>query len=349
MSSWPERCRPPARCAARSPRAARSRAPIAPARSDGEPDERRVGRRVVHDLEHAAQVDDGRLGQQGRGARRAGWGCRGDAGPRRRRRDRAPVAASTAMSRHATGRPRPRAACVASISLDHPVDLLRVRLEQRAGRPRPCPLPFAPGRQRLDARRAPCAGAPRCGWRPRGCSRPERRFCDSAKRAAGGRASAAGSAPGSSRCCRRWRRASRRSPGTGRRPPSPGGPSPKIRCSSIRWAIEVSWYSSSSTTRYRDAQVVDDVGEPLDDLAGEPDLVGEVEHVALGLLRPPLLDEVGQQRALGRRRLACRRRCSAAARRTAACATRSSSKSRSSAGVDAELGELVVEAEQVAW
>ena len=94
------------------------------------------------------------------------------------------------------------------------------------------------------------------------------------------------------------------------------------------------------------AKVGDDVGEALHDLAGQPDLVGEVEHVAGGLLRPPLHDEVGEQGALrGRAHVGADLLQGLEGAR--ASRTMSSSNSRRSAGVDAELGQLVVEAQQV--
>ena len=168
---------------------------------------------------------------------------------------------------------------VGGLDLPHdPVDLLRVRLEERTGHGA-LALAVVAGGERLDPRVHRAQVRATCGWRPRGWTGPDRRFWDSVKRGRGGVAAGrevlgevldvvdAGSSPAVDGLA-----------GIADRHDA-GGPSPKTRCSRTRCAIEVSWYSSSSTTRVARTQVGDDVGVRVDDLAGQPDLVGEVEHV----------------------------------------------------------------------
>ena len=116
----------------------------------------------------------------------------------------------------------------------------------------------------------------------------------------------------SRRGCRRSRRASRRSPGAGRRPPSRRCRAKSAASRSV-CTTDVSWYSSSSTTRNRSrtSSATDRVRCARSRGAG--DLVGEVDHADAALLGGVLAREVGEQREradllLGRRRRRRRRR-----------------------------------------
>ena len=181
MSSWPERCRPPASWAARSPRTARSRAPI---RQRGP-----TASRTNAGLADGSWTSSSML----RRSMTAGWAMSAAAPtncvgiPRRRSAEStatrsAPVAASTAMSLQDTARPAPRAEWVASISpTTHSISCAYV--SKSAQDTAPWPLPFTPA----VSGSTPACTERRCADVRLATSRmdtPERRFWDSVKRAA---------------------------------------------------------------------------------------------------------------------------------------------------------------------
>ena len=101
--------------------------------------------------------------------------------------------------------------------------------------------------------------------------------------------------PRSRRGCPRSRRASRRSPDAGRRPPSRRY-RPKSAASRSVCTTDVSWYSSSSTTRKRSRTSSATGGWLADDLVGAGDLVREVDHADAALLGGVLAGEIREQR-----------------------------------------------------